>query len=130
MVQLLLTWPRNSISGKLLVSLSLVSILGFSCVQLIRLTAPSRKESLYLQIEHSTPSHVPSGGQKLESKGSSFIVRQLRTSWGPEIPGWPSPLRWAMAGAHETGGTALPGMFSFGVTQKQFDLESDKGIPS
>lgn len=36
-----------------------------------------------------------------------------------------------MAGAHESRWHCIfPGMFSFGVTQKQFDLESDKGIPS
>ena len=59
-------------------------------------------------------------------------MRQVRTSsLGPEIPGWPSPLRWAMAGAHESRWHCIfPGMFSFGLTQKQFDLESDKGIPS
>lgn len=58
-------------------------------------------------------------------------MRKLRTSFlGPKIPGWP-PLRWAIAGAHESRWHCIfPGMFSFGLTQKQFDLESDEGIPS
>lgn len=105
-----------------------------SLVQLVRLySAIQVKESeLYLQIEHSIPSHIPSGVAEVESKGSSFIVRKLRTSsLGPQIPGWPSPLRWAIAGTHESRWHCIfPGMFSFGLTQKQFDLESDEGIPS
>lgn len=72
------------------------------------------------------------------TKVSCFLVWKPGTSSpDPKITGWPSPLGWAASLTKQELSQVLVGAgvtesslacSGFGLTQKQFDLESEEGI--
>lgn len=109
---------QNSISGKLFFSetaYSLVSVLGFSCSADETIWChPGEGITLYLPVNPSTPSHVPSSVAEAKAEGSCSLMRMPRTSsLGPEIPGWPPPLGWVVIGTlGNRWHLVLPGTFN------------------